>query len=333
MQGALTQEKKSNIQGDITVDEKFAMMNLPENINAGEAEPLETRLLDVYKGRAKLAYPRLEPGNATTQFTLEPEQLTLQDGLDVTPGTMAAQVSAYETGQDVRSEGVVYTALGGSVELSVSNFHQEHAAAELATMNIISEGAPDAGETEISAYLKEPLVIEPMPGLRLELGQGEYIKHKNDLNPVLRFWQTRLIFDSQSMGEDFQTELDDTGLHLAQGQDVQVDEQKPGGKAAAEVVETLKRRMVPEFEEQPQEEEKEQEAEEQPQVKPVPVAENKESEKEESDDEDSDEEVVEFGDPDSVTEDGFVSLKDIEYEEEQDVEDLSSRVKGRARCM
>lgn len=112
MQGELTQEKKSNIQGDITVDEKFAMMNLPENINAGEAEPLETRLLDVYKGRAKLAYPRLEPGNATTQFTLEPEQLTLQDGLDVTPGTMAAQVSVYETGQDVRSEGVVYTALG-----------------------------------------------------------------------------------------------------------------------------------------------------------------------------------------------------------------------------
>lgn len=326
MQGELTQEKKSNIQGDIAVDEKSTMMNVPENINAGDAEPLETRLLDVYKGRAKLAYPHLEPGNATTQFTLEPEQLTLQEGLDVTPGTMAAQVSAYETEKDVHSEGVVYTALGGRVELSVSNFHQEHATAELATMNIISDGAPDAGETEISAYLKEPLVIEPMQGLRLELGQGEYIKHKNDLNPVLKFWQTRLIFDSQSMGEDFQTELDETGLHLTQGQDVQVDEQKPGGKEASEVVDTLKRRMVPEVEE--------------PQEKPVPVAENKESEKSEkseklekeaSDDEDSVEVLGEFKEPQSVTKDKFVSLKNIEYEEEQDVEKVSDRLKGKAQ--
>ena len=336
------QEKTSTIKSE-SAFENHQDMSYSAPVQRQPAEqqiPVETRMLEVYEGKVKLEYPHMEPGHnaVTTEYSLQPDNLALQDGMTVTPGALGAQVSVYGDQMDPASQGVVFTALGGQVELALSNFGQAKGTAELATMNIVSSGTSDSSETEISAYLREPLVVELMPNLSIELGQGEYIKHKDDLNPVLKFWQTRLIFDSQSMGEDFQTELDETGLHLTQEQDVQVDEQKPGGKEASEVVDTLKRRVVPEFEE-PQEV-KEQIQEEQPQAKPVLVAENKESEKSEkleklekeaSDDEDSAEVVGEFEEPHSVTKDEFVSLKNIEYKEEQYVDERSDRLKGKAQ--
>ena len=333
------QEKTSTIKSE-SAFENYQDMSYSAPVQRQPTEqqtPVETRMLEVYEGKVKLEYPHMEPGHnaVTTEYSLQPYNLALQDGVTVTPDALDAQVSVYGDQMDPASQGVVFTALGGQVELALSNFGQAKGTAKLATMNIVSSGTPDSSETEISAYLREPLVVELMPNLSIELGQGEYIKHKDDLNPVLKFWQTRLIFDSQSMGEDFQTELDETGLHLTQEQDVQVDEQKPGGKEASEVVDTLKRRVVPEFEE-PQEV-KEQIQEEQPQEKPVLVAENKESEKleklekEASDDEDSAEVVGEFEEPHSVTKDEFVSLKNIEYKEEQYVDERSDRLKGKAQ--
>lgn len=223
----------------------------------------ETQLFQVYNGSVSLKYPPIEPGDVTTRYTMTPAALQLQEGVVAMPASApgAAQVSAYQTKD---REGVIFTALGGRVELAIANFHEE-TEAELATMNLVSdrfltgESASLSGElsvrqsegkteqaagetfdTEISAYFKDTVVIEPIEGLRIELGQGEYIKNKNEQNPKLRFPKTRLVFAAQSLTDSFSTELDRTGLHIPEEEEVWPDDQKEGSIAARQVLEELR---------------------------------------------------------------------------------------------
>ncbi len=304
----------------------------------------ETQLFQVYNGSASLKYPHLEPGDVTAQYTLEPSRLPLQEGVAAMPD--AARVSAYDT---EGRKGVVFTALGGRVELAISNFRQAKAEAQLATMNIVSDqtsgladkqqaetitdqtaAQTETDDTEISAYLRDTVVIEPIEGLRIELGQGEYIKNKNDQNPKLRFWQTRLVFEAQNQAEDFVTELDRTGLHTSEGQNVHPDDSTTGGILAASVLEVLNegREQKPEpieaveekavVEEKPQEErsQEEQLKEEQPQE--VSLKEEQPQEVQEqpqavaSQAEQITEEWKEFK-PGDLTDDGFVKMEEAEY--------------------
>ena len=284
------------------VKEEGAQDKVPDN------GAWETQLFQVYNGSASLKYPHLEPGGFTEQYTLEPSRLPLQEGVAVIPDT--AQVSAYNTKE---RKGVVFTALGGRVELAISNFQQAKAEAQLATMNIVSDQisgladeqqaetitdqtAVQTDDTEISAYLRDTVVIEPIEGIRIELGQGEYIKNKNDQNPKLRFWQTRLVFEAQNQTKDFATELDQTGLHTSEGENVHPDNNATGGILAASVLETLNegRGQKPEpieaVEEKPQEE--------QPQAVPSQA-------------EQITEEWKEFK-PGDLTDDGFVKMEEAE---------------------
>lgn len=227
-----------------------------------------TQLFQVYNGSASLQYPRIEPGESTEQFILEPALLPLQEGVSVLPDK--AQVSAYDTGE---REGVVFTAFGGRVEFAVPNLGNAEAEAHLKAMNMIfdhyvmSEITPppldfsnwqqvepeqelipvQTDETEISAYLSDTVVIEPVNGIRIELGEGEYTKNKNDRNPKLRFGKTRLVFTADNTEKECKAELDETGLHTLEDVDVQLDKQKEDNISATQVVETLNdRREEPE---------------------------------------------------------------------------------------
>ena len=227
-----------------------------------------TQLFQVYNGSASLQYPRIEPGESTEQFILEPALLPLQEGVAVMPDT--AQVSAYDTGE---REGVVFTALGGRVEFAVPNLGNAEAEAHLKVMNMIfdhyvmSEITPppldfsnwqqaepekepmpvQTDETEISAYLSDTVVLEPVNGIRIELGEGEYTKNKNDRNPKLRFRKTRLVFTADNTEKECKAELDETGLHTLEDVEAQLDKQKEDNISAAQVVETLNdRREEPE---------------------------------------------------------------------------------------
>ena len=285
--------------------------------------PVETRMLEVYEGKVKLEYPHMEPGHdaVTTEYSLQPYNLALQDGVTVTPDALDAQVSVYGDQMDPASQGVVFTALGGQVELALSNFGQAKGTAELATMNIVSSGTPDSSETEISAYLREPLVVELMPNLSIELGQGEYIKHKDDLNPVLKFWQTRLIFKEKGVSNNFETELDENGLHLTKGQEVQVDELEK------EQVKESEKEQAKELEKKLEDERKE------GYHNALAVAKklNEEIMPASGALEDENTVVLEVFEPDDHTEGNFVLLKEIQFKEVQEVEDGNERLTGTAK--
>lgn len=220
----------------------------------------ETQLFQVYNGRASLQYPHLEPGGFTEQYILEPGRLPLQEGVAVIPDT--AQVSAYNTKE---RKGVVFTALGGSVEIAITNLPVAVLKAQLAVMNIISdrfimdeisapgmepanlqqaeqepEQAPiQTNDTEISAYLRGPIKIESLTGITIALDQGEYIKNKNDRDPKLKFWKTTLDFTAQKVQKECVTELDETGLHTMEKQNVPLDKQEADNISAEQVLESL----------------------------------------------------------------------------------------------
>ena len=220
----------------------------------------ETQLFQVYNGRASLQYPHLEPGGFTEQYILEPGRLPLQEGVAVIPDT--AQVSAYNTKE---RKGVVFTALGGSVEIAITNLPVAVLKAQLAVMNIISdrfimdeisapgmepanlqqaeqepEQAPiQTNDTEISAYLRGPIKIESLTGITIALDQGEYIKNKNDRDPKLKFWKTTLDFTAQKVQKECVTELDETGLHTLEKQNVPLDKQEADNISAEQVLESL----------------------------------------------------------------------------------------------
>lgn len=222
----------------------------------------ETQLFQVYNGNASLKYPHLEPGGFTEQYTLEPSRLPLQEGVAVIPDT--AQVSAYNTKE---RKGVVFTALGGSVEIAITNLPVAVVKAQLAVMNIISdhfimdeisapgmkpanlqqaepeqepEQAPiQTNDTEISAYLRGPIKIESLTGVTIALDQGEYVKNKNDRDPKLKFWKTTLDFTKQKVQKECVTELDETGLHTLEKQNIQLDKQEAENISAEQVLESL----------------------------------------------------------------------------------------------
>ena len=226
----------------------------------------ETQLFQVYNGNASLKYPHLEPGGFTEQYTLEPGRLPLQEGVAVIPDT--AQVSAYNTKE---RKGVVFTALGGSVEIAITNLPVAVVKAQLAVMNIIAdhfimdeisapgmepanlqqaepeleqeqepEQAPiQTNDTEISAYLRGPIKIESLTGINIALDQGEYVKNKNDRDPKLKFWKTTLNFTKQKVQKECVTELDETGLHTVEKQNVQLDKQEAENISAEQVLESL----------------------------------------------------------------------------------------------
>lgn len=308
-------EKKIETKSNSDLDDRKSLL-LAEKGEIPDNETWETQLFQVYKGSASLRYPHIRPGDVTPQYTLEPSLLPLQEGVAVMPDT--AQVSAYHTKE---RKGVIFTALGGRVELAIPNFEQTKAVGRLATMNIVSDQVSDTAggqqtetmadqisaqtdDTEISAYLREPVVITLADGLQIMLGQGEYIKNKNDRNPKLRFWQTRLVFARQNLTNDFATELDQTGLlHAAEGQDIRLDDKKTGSISAAQALEILKEGGAREPEATETVEEKAA-AEEQPEEEPQAVQPQKEQ---------TQEEWKEFQ-PGDLTEDGFVKMEEAEYE-------------------
>lgn len=319
------QEKTSTIKSE-SAFENYQDMSYSAPVQRQPTEqqtPVETRMLEVYEGKVKLEYPHMEPGHnaVTTEYSLQPDNLALQDGMTVTPGALGAQVSVYGDQMDPASQGVVFTALGGQVELALSNFGQAKGTAELATMNIVSSGTPDSSETEISAYLREPLVVELMPNLSIELGQGEYIKHKDDLNPVLKFWQTRLIFKEKGVSNNFETELDENGLHLTKGQEVQVDELEK------EQVKESEKEQAKELEKKLEDERKE------GYHNALAVAKklNEEIMPASGALEDENTVVLEVFEPDDHTEGNFVLLKEIQFKEVQEVEDGNERLTGTAK--
>ena len=319
------QEKTSTIKSE-SAFENHQDMSYSAPVQRQPAEqqtPVETRMLEVYEGKVKLEYPHMEPGHnaVTTEYSLQPDNLALQDGVNVTPGALGAQVSVYGDQMDPASQGVVFTALGGQVELALSNFGQAKGTAKLATMNIVSSGMSDTGETEISAYLREPLVVELMPNLSIELGQGEYIKHKDDLNPVLKFWQTRLIFKEKGVSNNFETELDENGLHLTKGQEVQVDELEK------EQVKESEKEQAKELEKKLEDERKE------GYHNALAVAKklNEEIMPASGALEDENTVVLEVFEPDDHTEGNFVLLKEIQFKEVQEVEDGNERLTGTAK--
>ena len=319
------QEKTSTIKSESAFENHQDMSDsAPVQRQPTEQQtPVETRMLEVYEGKVKLEYPHMEPGHnaVTTEYSLQPDNLALQDGVTVTPGALGAQVSVYGDQMDTASQGVVFTALGGQVELALSNFGQAKGTAELATMNIVSSGTPDSSETEISAYLREPLVVELMPNLSIELGQGEYIKHKDDLNPVLKFWQTRLIFKEKGVSNNFETELDENGLHLTKGQEVQVDELEK------EQVKESEKEQAKELEKKLEDERKE------GYHNALAVAKklNEEIMPASGALEDENTVVLEVFEPDDHTEGNFVLLKEIQFKEVQEVEDGNERLTGTAK--
>ncbi len=319
------QEKTSTIKSESAFENHQDMSDsAPVQRQPTEQQtPVETRMLEVYEGKVKLEYPHMEPGHnaVTTEYSLQPDNLALQDGMTVTPGALGAQVSVYGDQMDPASQGVVFTALGGQVELALSNFGQAKGTAELATMNIVSSGTPDSSETEISAYLREPLVVELMPNLSIELGQGEYIKHKDDLNPVLKFWQTRLIFKEKGVSNNFETELDENGLHLTKGQEVQVDELEK------EQVKESEKEQAKELEKKLEDERKE------GYHNALAVAKklNEEIMPASGALEDENTVVLEVFEPDDHTEGNFVLLKEIQFKEVQEVEDGNERLTGTAK--
>ena len=319
------QEKTSTIKSESAFENHQDMSySAPVQRQPTEQQtPVETRMLEVYEGKVKLEYPHMEPGHnaVTTEYSLQPDNLALQDGVNVTPGALGAQVSVYGDQMDPASQGVVFTALGGQVELALSNFGQAKGTAKLATMNIVSSGTPDSSETEISAYLREPLVVELMPNLSIELGQGEYIKHKDDLNPVLKFWQTRLIFKEKGVSNNFETELDENGLHLTKGQEVQVDELEK------EQVKESEKEQAKELEKKLEDERKE------GYHNALAVAKklNEETMPASEALEDENTVVLEVSEPDDHTEGNFVLLKEIQFKEVQEVEDGNERLTGTAK--
>lgn len=333
------QEKTSTIKSE-SAFENHQDMSYSAPVQRQPAEqqtPVETRMLEVYEGKVKLEYKHVEPGvdGVTREYSLQPEELTLQNGVTVTPSRLDAQVSVYGDQMDPASQGVVFTALGGRARLELSNFDQAKGTAELATMNIISSGTPDTSETEISAYLREPVTVELMTNLNIELGQGEYIRRKGDSNPILKFWQTRLTFKEKGVSNNFETELDENGLHLTKGQEVQVEEPEK------ELVKESEKGQAKESEKKLEDERKEgyhnalavakKLNEETPQQdEQVPETENK-GEKTQEVLEDENTVVLEVFEPDDHTEGNFVLLKEIEFEEVQEVEDDNERMTGTAK--
>lgn len=294
----------------------------------------ETQLFQVYRGSVSLRYPHIEPGDTTAQYTMEPAALPLQEGVFVAPD--AAQVSAYHT---MERKGVIFTALGGRVELAIANFRQEKEA-ELATMNLVSDRflSPTSGgptglrqtdpeaeqddaqtdDTEISAYFRDTVVLEPIEGIRIELGQGEYIKNKNEQNPKLRFPKTRLVFAARSLTDFFLTELDGTGLHTPKEQEVQLNEQEKDNIPAAKVLAALRADGNPETAEEAAVEAEEKE-----------TAEAEEKTQEAQPQEKQEPEWKGFW-PGDLTQDQFVQLEEAEYESrEAGVKEQSG--KGRFR--
>ncbi len=325
MPGKVEQESTTQLKSESAFESQQGLQtaDFVKNQNKKEGMSVETRMLEVYEGMVKLEYPHIEPGRnaVTTEYSLQPDNLPLQDGVTVMPGALGAQVSVYGEQGDAASQGVVFTALGGQVELALSNFEQAKGAAELATMNIVSSGTPDTGETEISAYLREPFTVELMPNLSIELGQGEYIKHKDDPNPILKFWQTRLIFKAKGVTNDFETELDETGLHLTKGQEVQVREPEK------EQVKESEQERAQELEQKLEDERKEGYHHALAVAKKL----SEETMPGLGASEEEDTEELEVYEPVDHTEGNFVLLKNIEFEEVQYVENKNDMLTGRAK--
>lgn len=341
-------EKQTKMKNKTDPGSKNELQDSPKKSAAMDDALMEKCLFDVYEGKAELSYAPIKPGAepVTTMCRLDPPSIKLQEGVSVTPGQTVSQVSTYADGINGSLKGVIYTALGGQVELAVSNLHGAKAVGQLATMNMISSDTPTMDQislppmdlanlenselameqqsaetveqkteassgTEISAYLRDPIVIELMPGLRIELGQGEYVKHKNDQNPKLKFWQTKLTFDAQSVAKDFESEIDQSGLHLSAGQHVKLDTGKPGLEQAAEAVGMLSDRA----DAAPKEQETKEIESETGAEKGQPEAQtNQEPSTEEAPAEESPKEPVVIK-PDLITADQFVQLEDAEYEQ------------------
>lgn len=181
----------------------------------------ESELLEVCGKTLSISHPSLEPGTATSEYKISSSKIPLQDDTTLVldgNGTVSASPSGDHT---------VFTAMGGHVDFRPKNLNHGKGSAELATANIVFSSPESKSLTEdvsqsdaplipeISAYLKTPLVISPRRGFKLELGQGEFTKRANDPNPKFKFWDTKLTYNDVPITGSFETESDQTGLHLS----------------------------------------------------------------------------------------------------------------------
>lgn len=91
---------------------------------------------------------------------------------------------------------------------------EQNMSAPVQTEALSEKQTPDTSDTtEISIALAEPMVIEPIDDFQIELGSAEYIKHKNESEPRLKFHRTKLTYKNRSVSQEFEAESDRSGLH------------------------------------------------------------------------------------------------------------------------
>lgn len=199
----------------------------------------------------------------------------------------------------------------------------------------LGQRSKTAETAEASAYLTEPMVIEPIEGFRLKLGGMEYVRRKNEWNPKLKFYQSSLTYQGKPAAPDFQTESDESGLHLSGGGTVPLDAElladsgfaaaqeahagielcldQDGARIALRPVSQEEAEQIPEEAEQvPEEAEPAQEEVQPVQEEAAPVTEKAEPVPEES------RRAVPKPEGDLLTDDGYLRLEDPQYPSQEE---------------
>lgn len=246
--------KKSDIEVKKTETKAVHTTEKSETVPTN-ASSWECKLLEVYGGTTMLRYRPIEPGMATMDYELTPKKFFLQNGFAIEPGSMGGQVSSSFMSATDSTVNTIYTGLGGQVELTPPNLGGITVDGELATVNIVAYDVSMPSNialpsttlsemkeqklpsnyslTEISAYVKASMVIEPVEGFKMELGEGEYVKRITDFDPKLTFWRTKLTYRNKPVAPAFETESDSSGLHISGDHSVELDTKVMGGIALA----------------------------------------------------------------------------------------------------
>ncbi len=179
----------------------------------------ESKLLEINGQTLKLRHKHIEENESTINFEFNKKSIPLGNGITLEPDQSIGQVSAYgDSSGKQESRGLMFFSPGGKLKFAPQNLqYTGEQTAELAMVHIILPPAPQKDQAvspEISAYLRDPISIEPLAGFRMELGQGEYVKRAAEPDTTLKFPETKIYHQDMVVAEHIQTETDKDGLHF-----------------------------------------------------------------------------------------------------------------------
>lgn len=184
------------------------------------AKEWEDRMFEINGAKNILRHKFVNSAESTINFVFVQNEMKLHQGLTLHLEDKMGQVVGYreQAAQENERMGLLFSGVGGKIRFQSEEIPQlTEQNLAVTTIEIPTAEPGQTAKAKISASLMDTVAIETMPGMRLELKNGQYTNVGSEETGALHF-DTAVWYDGKQLADHVGLKYDDSGLQMEEGE-------------------------------------------------------------------------------------------------------------------